>query len=455
MNEDILNQLQRQVRSNDEVNKLCKQRINDIFDICEDISNRNRLLSKDIHPNVYKDIHPEIPSCSPAAVKALSIQLNKLKILNLNIKVNSLKRLIQLAKNRTEKVQKEVSLVKTKISTDDAIELAETKLKRDFATVNSRLTSQLNDIKDFKISQITQHELKLKLKHLNTLKELLFSTLNKELFFHSQPILPLSKFLTTNIILINQFLENLINLQYQLYKIFNFRLPHLAELVNYLPNPEFFNLIREKELKIIGKEEEVEDEPVEKPIVDNEKIIKLGNTILVPLSSKTYNNQRRLSLKQESRLETPPEVPQEVPDTPQKKMILIPHKILNKPFNKLSIKEFLKFLLVIVKILVNFKVFFVLNQQSDFNVDTFYDFDAILHRLFYLSIKSNPSVVMLSDDNLKLAMEDVYSRLIIDDMSVPSSLKDLNVSSLIENQVKFSLNEWDVVSKQIERGEEF
>ena len=109
---------------------------------------------------------------------------------------------------------------------------------------------------------------------------------------------------------------------------------------------------------------------------DNERVIKLGNTIKLPLSSKTINSQlRRASLNKEDASSsskpnevekiTPKKAPSPIRSTLSgKKMIILPHKILTKPFTKLTAKEVLKFLLIIVKILFNFKTFFYFTIDS-------------------------------------------------------------------------------------------
>ena len=72
-----------------------------------------------------------------------------------------------------------------------------------------------------------------------------------------------------NLLVINQFLERLIVLQSQLAYLFNMELPYLNELVTFLPDEKFYNLIRKKEMIISGldgNEEDYEQEDVKTQI---------------------------------------------------------------------------------------------------------------------------------------------------------------------------------------------
>lgn len=449
--EEDIAALQRKVRGSDAITFLCKERINDVL----------RVSNGDIDVDDFVKLqreHPEVPSVAASSVYALAIQLTKLKTMNMNHKISSLDRLILSVSAKNDHTKVEVIEAREKLEkTKKVIATRSDQIQKEYTEANERICELLEDLRTFKIKQIQLHSFKLRLQHLKTLKELTFS-MQKELLVFSQPIIPLSKLFNANILQINQFLENMILLQARLRDIFDTKLPFLDELLHLIPGNEFFDLIREKEIRLGRYTEDFKDvfkeELVSSP-ENHEKIIKLGNLIKLPLSSKTLNNQRRASLVKPNnqieplispRSENPPEIP--TPQTNnQRKIVIIPHKILSKPFNKLSIKEFLRFLLVVVKILVNFKVFFLSNHQDDYDPEAFYDFDQILHSLYFLTIKNVSATVVYADDNIKLMMEQVYRRLIQDDMQVPSSLKDLNVSSLIENQLKLKLTEWDVVSK--------
>ena len=115
------------------------------------------------------------------------------------------------------------------------------------------------------------------------------------MLLNQQPILKVEEFLGYNLLVINQFLERLIVLQSQVAYLFNMELPYLNELVTFLPDEKFYNLIRKKEMIISGldgNEEDDEQEDVKTPDIPNdiqnptEKIFRMGMDIIYHLHRK-------------------------------------------------------------------------------------------------------------------------------------------------------------------------
>lgn len=125
-----------------------------------------------------------------------------------------------------------------------------------------------------------------------------------------------------------------------------------------------------------------------------------------------------------------------------KKMIIIPHKILNKPFNKLTIKEFLSFLIIVVKIIINFDT---LIGEGEEEFDSICDFEKVLLKILNSTGRSKK---LRSSVNLKQLTEHVYKEMIHQNYKSPVLLQELNFSELIENESKRNMaGDWDMVSK--------
>lgn len=111
-------------------------------------------------------------------------------------------------------------------------------------------------------------------------------------------------------------------------------------------------------------------------------MIKLGDAYQLPLSSKTLNFQRRAARLSSSPIEpvelnSIPVIRQNSASSSAVRKITIPHRIINKPFNKLSIKDFLEFLVVIVRIIANFQVLLTILaiDTSDFTIEDWCNFE--------------------------------------------------------------------------------
>ena len=87
---------------------------------------------------------------------------------------------------------------------------------------------------------------------------------------------------------------------------------------------------------------------------------------------------------------------------PVSKKIIIPHKIINKPFNKLSIKDFLKFVNVIVKIIINFQLFLIkINNSQEPKILDWY-FQTILQEVMKVDQVLNDRIYTESTTNTEV-----------------------------------------------------
>lgn len=475
-------QLKKQTESNDRINLSCRNQIDDIFKLTNELRDKNKVVEE---LEIENNVHDEIPTISINMVKNLGVQLNKLKAIDVNNHLNSITKSISNMEKKIDSLQQECLMVKQKIETNQEHgNVKYTNSSNDEAKQINQYQQDIDDLKNRKIRNISRQLHKSELANYKVLKQIVFS---KDKFDNLKvfnlPILKLDEFLNYNLIDINQFLEVLIKLQIYLQDLFQINLPYLQDLKNSLPNSKFYDLIKQKTNLMLGKEEDVEDEEDEKTddvankgyLISPEpidKIVKLGNVIKLPLSAKTRNMQRRYSMVQSPEPDIPILKEQSLSPTTSnatnngsvnvnKKLIIIPHKILNKPFNKLSIKEFLNFLIVIVKIIVNFENFLILIDGNDNTSDTnsfefICDFNSIMLRINNLKLEDNQQFqknpnLLNSKLKLKDLTENVYKLIIhgnVKSFKSPTLLQDLNFSDLIENQSKKQqVGDWDMVSR--------
>jgi hypothetical protein len=492
--------LQAQTKQNDEISQMCQQQVNDVFALVDTLQNTGTVDDSSDENSV-----PNLGEVSSTSIKLLATQLNKLNIMNLKIAMNS----IQLSKKSTEK--KIYSLRRQCDSMDKKIALRQATIDHHRKELEARHNEliqanshNLNLLTSYNIVNINNQVNSFQLSDFKLLKEIVFSRDRyHNLLVYHQPILRIGEFLNYDIIDINQFLESLIKFQIQLADLFKISLPYLKDLTNCLPNSSFYDLIKQKEDMMFKKD--VQDDP-EKNVIEKtsddetpvDKIVRSGNGYKIPLSTKTQNWQRRISMVQSPEPDLPyvredsistgenqgsktssrtnlgdtrkGQIPSEtngeektvednVAASVNKKMILIPHKILNKPFNKLTIKEFLNFLIVVVKIVVNFEVFLVLvinEDEGETDIDETFDFVCdfvkVLEKVNRFEYNGKRCQNLL-DLRLKLKdlTENVYKLIIhgeYNSTKSPTILQDLNFSELIENQTKKSnVGDWDMVSK--------
>lgn len=408
---------QKRARLDDVTIDQYEHQINIIFQIANILQRDTR---KDLDALYYLLDH-ELPTPSIFSIISLSIQLKKLQLLDLKLRVDSIHRARGQLTTKVEKLTDKKLLFEQKL---DQIRLKMLKKEASMIRIYQEELEKLNTkIEDYQLTKIKQVELQaLKLQHANfkVICEVSFHQKDKKLLLNQQPILKVEEFLGYNLLVINQFLERLIVLQSQVAYLFNMELPYLNELVNFLPDEKFYNLIRKKEMIISGldgNEEDDEQEDVKTPDIPNdiqnptEKIFRMGDGYNLPPSSKTLNFQmrRRASSVEPADLNNIPVIkelslPLSSPSKkPVSKKIIIPHKIINKPFNKLSIKDFLKFVNVIVKIIINFQLFLIkINNSQEPKILDWCNFQTILQEVMKVDQVLNDRIYTESTTNTEV-----------------------------------------------------
>ncbi|EGW34093.1 uncharacterized protein SPAPADRAFT_148495 [Spathaspora passalidarum NRRL Y-27907] len=490
-----LRQYQIQSRLDDELNERCRHQIDSIFEYTDLlIEGHDKEFDKQL---VYDGMDESLPIPSTATLTAFAIQLNKLRILHLKLKTDAMnvskeriKGKIEVLKEKKQEQEKKLDQLRL-----DLLK-SETKLISNGNARIDSLNSQIEENKSTKNKQVGRQVLRLQEQNFKILKEISFQNKERKLLFNHQPILKLEELLGYNLLVINQFLERLIVLQIQLSDLFRVELPHLPELVGFLPDSKFYDLIRKKQQIIKGSEEDglsdVEsstDTPtsedslifeVPKDIQNpTEKIIKLGDAYKLPLSSKTLNHQRRAHRSnsvEPADLSNIPIIKHDrsvSPSTssPKKNMVIIPHKIINKPFNRLSIKDFLRFFLVIVKLITNFQVFLMFTGEiEDMSLDEWCNFEKVLRQVMNLDLgfkkrlyEQEKQAVDYATSavrtNFQDLMEHVYELLMKSSAVLgtkkkhsdkPMAFLDLKLRDIIRNPTRLNLSEeWDIVSHMI------
>lgn len=286
----------------------------------------------------------------------------------------------------------------------------------------------------------------------------------------------LDEFLGYNLSAINQFLERLVVLQNQLSRLFDIHLPHSRTLTKYLPDTKFYDLLKRKEVMITGQKESMiddnDDDREQKETtpmgIDNvsEKVIKLGDAYQLPLSSKTLNFQRRAarltSPIEPVELNSIPVFRQNSTSSSTTRKITIPHRIINKPFNKLSIKDFLEFMVVIVKIVANFQVLLatLVIDTSEFTIEDWCNFEKILDKLANVeeseiaTLNSIPSGSKFNlTSNSHDLLQQVYKSIVKSTYAQKHhnkalAFQTLNFNNLFLNESKTSRgDDWDLISE--------
>lgn len=446
------------VIDNDYSNNSMRRSINSIFDLCE----RMCYTETGVTPQMYAELFtPASESLRPhiLLVKHLALQLHRMEVSRSRLKVNGIQRTtdsltarVNNQKAKVDKLRKECELRRSQLSS------AEGYLSERFKESDGELDSQLGQLHAEKIGRVTRQAFQLHFNHYKVLRDVAFSYLSPRqvgtrlaptLRLFGLPVIPLSSFLSHNnkLTTINTFIENLIRLQILLVDLFStpndpLDLPHLPYLRHQLPDSTLYDAVQERINTFMAGSDETlsEDVPPQSPDEDVsqgddsniDKVIVRDNVIRVPLSSKTANFQRRASLKPGSEKSwaesvagedvaerpisprtTSRESTASAPKSsiaPGRKVVIIPHKILTKPFTKLNLKEYLKFIIVVVKIIVNFQIFFEIIQSTSTSLSTcglrsklllasdnydIFDFEGMLSRIaqmdsYFINLQSVP-----------------------------------------------------------------
>lgn len=388
------------VIQNEEIAKNLRLEINLIFEVRENSNGPKVLTAGQLTAlNSSKSARQPCLQTSDSVVKHLSLQLKRLEILNANIKLQGIEksRLALQARLATSKAKYED--FKSKIDNKEAqIVRKRQKLNEDYEAALNTKRSEVTRLRGENSLQITHQAKLLQYSHYKVIRNVAFegySTLKlvsrrtkDVMMFYGQPIISLSALLSNNnkVDAINTFIENLISflilLRDLLFHEDQELLPYLSYLESLLPDTKFYNSVQEKidaiykeasDVEVVEKAAtedaaDVEFLPNSEQSVSFNKVIIHNKTIKIPMSSRTANLNRRASIREHD-LELKENLSTEntrtsTPQTPStsrlpqslegKKIVVVPHKILTRPFTRLKPKEYLKFLLIVVKILLSF-----------------------------------------------------------------------------------------------------
>lgn len=470
-------------RDMEAVHKQSQDQVNAIFDLVD-------------HPHLSsQDLDKQLVHLT----KFLTIQFNKLKMLNLNIELNTINAAIDNLKYRIRYLNVEVELAKEGMEAKSQVLGAQREaLQSKYNHTLAALDNSAQEYQQHNVHQIRRHLVKQRLLKYKSLRLLVFAhTESNTLLFYGQSIIPMSEFVSYNILSINNYLENLIRVQIQLQDLFAIDFPYLDGLRVYLPTSDFYTARQEKEHELKGEGEKDDNEPgfpellhVDTPrpavvVGNSEKVLKLGDQIKLPLSSKTLNRQRRLSKIDQRNTSRGPSPQHEESQSSvsrtaspvaqngsNRKMVIVPHRILRLPFSRLSIREFLKFLLVVSKIIINFDYFLLQIGSCPRPESATYDMYALLEQVYRvdeclqqqldaisspttpsagsLDLHNSPNARPLSTVDIHPVMEKLYELMIVETLGdgkkgPPEILRNLNVRDfIISYKVK---HDWDVIQK--------
>lgn len=382
--------IRKSIIENEAVSSELRCEINGIFEACDG----STLTSSELPA----ETNLKAATClktSGGVVKSLSLQLRRLDILNANIKFQGIEKSQKALRDKVAAAKAKLQTDKTGVQErEQLIEKKRHLLIERHETEQSRKRLEVARLRGENITQITRQATLLQFSHYLVMREVIFDStdlsrvgsrfLKDPLSFYGQPVIPISSFLSNNKIdVINTFLENLIRLQLLLRDLlFDGELelfPYLSHLETLLPDEKFYDSVQDKidAIRNENNSTEIENaaykEPADKspPLLENsitlDKIVIHNKSIQIPISSRTANINRRASVKESSTdtkvgkgvvAKYTPTVTKNVQRTSGvlevKKIVIVPHKILTRPFTRLKPREYLKFVLIVVKILLTF-----------------------------------------------------------------------------------------------------
>lgn len=256
-----LKRLQSLAIQDDKVLESYEGQINTIFKMAS-VLQSGQEKSTQVADELYSKLRDDIPKPSVSTITALAIQLNKLKILDTKLRLDSIDfaksqavKKVDSLKIKSEEIQKEIDSIRLRLLNK------ETELIKAYSNKSDQLIKEIDDFQLTKIAQVERQAQKIQFQHFRILLEVALQKRdNKKLFLHHQPILILDEFLGYNLSAINQFLERLVVLQNQLSRLFDIHLPHSRTLTKYLPDTKFYDLLKRKEVMITGQKESMIDD---------------------------------------------------------------------------------------------------------------------------------------------------------------------------------------------------
>lgn len=376
------------------------------------------------------------------SVKHLALQLQKLDIVNTKAKIAGIQKTQSALEAKIAGMKDKIAQMSDKIEECESLVRAKRAQLLDTYTVRSdALDMDIFRMRGGRMKHVLRQSFKRQQWNFLVVKQVAFPNYDRwkasaarkkcvlELF--SQPVIPIVLFSAYGRKLesLNTFLEQLIYLQVVVSDILqvtdpSLELPYLETLRNYIPDSAFFDLVQKK-LSFLVEEPVSEDVPEQtceehQQETTPDKIVIRNNVIQVPISFRTVNLQRRLSVRdradkgpdpggnsaspvstddtvcapmqnnqpghteavratarnmsRDSSRDTstpaavhtggpkppasdsvsPRSRPEANAGTRAKQIVIVPHRILTKPFARMSVDEYLRFLLVVVKILLNF-----------------------------------------------------------------------------------------------------
>lgn len=377
---DEIELVRNSVVANDYINGETREEINRIFETSHllHLGHFDELEYNDRErPDVIYNGQGRVPYPSLIAIKNLSLHLLKLETRNLRLKLKNMDRTKASLEARIQKLRDRLQDGNKAYEQNRArIEETTTQLVQKYGLNTQKLNTLTVQYQQEKTTQIEKQSLQLQQALFKTLRDISLTVNGPHVLLFGRPVLRLQDFLAykNKLTVLNEFLEDLIVLQSRLFDIFSIcneplHLPFLTELQACLPDLKFHDLVQQKELFMVNGQQPLEESiSAENPPAttlsdadDGQRIVKLGNEIKLPLSSKTINHQLRRATLTGATPDLPTPESEDTEKEPSKavlsgkRIVIVPHRILPKPFTKLSTKEYLKFLLVVVKILVNFR----------------------------------------------------------------------------------------------------
>lgn len=382
------------VIENENITLELRQEINLIFDSCD-----NKLehgLQRETDPKVT---HTQLQT-SEEAVKSLSLQLRRLDAQNVKTKLQAIDRSQKLLQEKIATAESKLSELRGEIARrDQCFQSKKVKLSNDFEAESSRKHLEDTRLRVESSQQITRHATSLQRQHYTTMRSLIFDNYSatkslglrgaqkSSILLFGQPVIKFSSFLNYNnkVDAVNNFLENLIRTQILFKDLLSIdepgTLPFLPYLQTLLPDEKFYRSVQDKISAITNESHEPDTKPDLSDVTgENQNAISIdgstnlgkitiqNKTIQIPISSRTANLNRRASLKEQDQPvetsqdphkdKTPASAATSVQNSQRaldgKKIVIVPHKILTRPFTRLKPKDYLKFVLILVKILLTF-----------------------------------------------------------------------------------------------------
>lgn len=384
---------------NEALNRAMQHDISAILALCRAIQ-----LGEPVHLDFEspKELRPE-----SAAVKLLAHQLQKVEFVKRRGRLVQFERLIKTLNERNSAAREAVAERRTELQRcSDSIEQAMALLSRNHQLAEESISERTRAETDH--AHVVKQARALQQRHFEVLRLALFPTYHEwragrqKLIFCYRRILELPELRNTRVSSTNTFLEDCITLQLHLARLYKgAHMPYLDALLKLIPNGAFYEQMQTKLNALFGT---VPEEPPEAVIEEeSDKVIIKDKVIRIPKSSRTANLQRRASVKPPEKVEEPK------PLASSKKHVLVPHRILTKPLDKLGDKEYQRFVLIVVRILVNFHAFLAHTGHATDEVH----FETLLGHVASLDyFEAGPSAVAVPRELDKVAqIRTIYDRL--------------------------------------------